>query len=111
MATQTDVIELGRKVKQTLNYASATNLLTNTNVAASNTVAALQAAVEAQTSPTSSLPAEAIQARFRVSFAIAAGATIGYLTDALLAPLTTVAGLLALFTDQTDELSAILMQG
>ena len=111
MATQTDVIELGRLVKQTLNYASATTLLTDTNVAASNTVAALQAAVEAQVSPTATLPAEATQARFRVSFAIAAGATAGYLTDALLAPLTTVAGLLALFTDQTDETSAILMQG
>ena len=105
----TDQIQSGAKVMQSINYGIANGLITNTIVAAGDTVALLISGVEANSSPTSSIPAEAVNNRFRVSRAIQLGADLGYFTNALLASLTTTAGLQALLTGIPTTQGPILL--
>ena len=75
-----------------LRIAATAGLITASNVAAANTVAGLLAAVAAAT-PVAGTPETVREQTLR---AIQAGDDLGLLTDALIAPLTTTAELIAL---------------
>lgn len=86
-------IEPLRKCAAALNIGKNVTLLTDANVAASNTVVALKAAVE---TAATTKPAQDAALKRQVLEAIDYAARQNKFTDALLAPLTTVAGLIAL---------------
>lgn len=86
-----DQLPLSRQVGFNCREAGEAALLTDTTVAAADTVAGLKAAVNA-----AAVHAEIIPMKSRINLAIDRGADVQEITDALVAPLTTVAGLVNL---------------
>lgn len=80
-------------------------LLTDANVAAADTVAGVIAAVNAKLS-TVNIALESKQQIDRIVRAIQTWADIGVITDALINPLTTVAGLVGLGTAVDERLTS-----
>lgn len=80
-------------------------LLTDAQVAAADTVAGVIAAIRAGAT-LANVHYEAKQAIDRIARAIQTWADIGVITDALINPLTTVAGLVALGTAVDERLDA-----
>lgn len=92
MALNTNEQQEAYRVGAQFRIAKNAGLLTDTNVAAANTVAGLTSAVGLATLA-AGFP-EGV--RERTEKAISIGASLLLLTDALIAPLTTVDGLIAL---------------
>lgn len=86
-----DQLNLDSRIGNTMTEAGISAFLTDTTVAAANTVDGLVAAVNA-----ASVHADKQPMRARIVQAIRYGAADGSFTDALIAPLTTIAGLVAL---------------
>lgn len=82
---------LSQQIGYNCQAAGVNALLTDATVGSADTNAGLQAAVTAAVVHASFVPMKS-----RINRAIQAGLTDGTLTDALIAPLTTVAGLVAL---------------
>lgn len=92
MALNTNEQPEAYRVGAQFRIAKNAGLLTDANVAAANTVAGLTSAVNAATLAAGH--PEGV--RTRTVKAISVGASLGVLTDALINPLTTVDGLIAL---------------
>lgn len=86
-----DEIGLSYRIGGTLRQCGDFGTLTDATVAAANTVAGINSAIDA-----SVVHAEIVPAKWRQTRAVTAGAAIGDLTDALINPLTTVEGLAGL---------------
>jgi hypothetical protein len=100
-----DFIPLNAQGVSAANLAKNYGLLTDTDVANANTVAGLIAAVNAKLS-TVNISNEAKQFIDRITRAFQTWADIGVITDALINPLTTVAGLVGLGTAVDERLTA-----
>ena len=100
-----DFIGLNAQGVSAAREAGNLSLITDSEVAAANTVAGVIAAINAKLS-SGTVSGEAKQFIDRIVRAIQTWADIGVITDALINPLTTVAGLVALGTAVDDRLDA-----
>lgn len=100
-----DFIGLNAQGVSAARMAGNLGLLTDSEVAAANTVAGVIAAVNAKLS-SSTIAGEIKQNIDRIARAIQTWADIGVITDALINPLTTVAGLVGLGTAVDERLDA-----
>lgn len=98
MAVHSDLNAHVRKVAANLRTAQEEALLTDTTVAAADTVAGLKTAIDNAVVHAAVLPT-----KDRVKRAIDAGAAAGELTDAAILSLTTVAGLIALIPEAAND--------
>lgn len=93
MPLHQDALGLSAAAGRGLQFANYASFLTDTTVAAADTVAGLRTALAA-----AAVHKDVEPARNRISRAIDMGVAAGELTDAAILSLTTVAGLIALLT-------------
>lgn len=98
MSVHADLNAHVRKVAANLRTAQDTGLLTDSTVAAADTVAGLKTAID-----NAAVHAAGLPTKDRVKRAIDAGAAAGELTDAAILSLTTVAGLIALIPEAAND--------
>jgi hypothetical protein len=94
---------------ESLNTALDIGVVTATTIAADNTVAAFL--LEFTPAVGASVHQDQLMALYRIGKGMAVAGWEGVITDALLNPLTTVAGLRALFTDSNPTITSATEEG
>ena len=94
-----DAYTLSENIGCNIRQAEAYGLLTDADVSAASTAAALQASVSA-----ASVHADIVPAKARINNAISLGEMSGEFSDARVAGVTTIAGLIALTADASTDI-------